>query len=541
MSTLTSTQIIAASGFLQNQGLTVNPDMVQTLGSYTSNPSNSFSTLSQTVISQANIAGFPMPDLGSSIAPWLTGVSPTGVTLPAGFNSGNVAGEITNQANLLLAQGTKGFQQFFGQGHGYSSMSFLFAGGIQEFQGKKFSDVGLNMNKYSDFVSGGVAKALGDLSSLANTIKNFGTLVDFKDLSNLANPGKLVQNLLKQGLGSFGGIQKALSANDISLKDLSDPNKYDQIFSVLKTIIGQDLQNIIKATGVTFPDPAKITSLADLLDINKILPKPVLDVLNSSISSLDDLATQLTSIAGSFSSVDDASNFLSSIETPSFQFLDSYNELLPTDIISSIQPYVMQGSGVFGNPTVTDLFGTAAGLVHTDAFKTNNDAQALLSNTPNGLALTSSLYNLQNVVNTPGQTAGNVAIARSQVESALSTLVNMAEGMAATAISNASTQYLSSLNQLLKEKNNISIAGINLTQTVTGSISSVLGLATQLHTYGIDSMKLNTNSLFEGLAANNVYGDAIKACLIEGRNISRIFKVGGKVANFANPITKLLS
>lgn len=539
MSTITSTMVIAGAGFIQNQGLTVSPAMLSAFNSFTSSPSNNFSTISQSIISQAQTAGFPMPDLGANNAPWITGVSPAGLSLPVGFNAGNVVGEMTTQANQLLSQGTKGFQQFFGQGHGYGTTSFLYAGAIQLSQGKSFIDVGLNMSKYSDFVSGGVGKAIGDIQSLAKTVTNFGSLLDFKDLTTIANPGKLVQNLLKQGLGNFGGIQQVLADNGITAKDLLDPSKSDQILRVLKTVTGTSLQNIIKATGVSFPDMSKINTLADLLDINKILPQNVLDSLNSGIASLEDLGTQLASVAGSFASVDDLGNFLDSIEVPAFPHLDSLTSLIPNDIIGILTPYVAQGSGVFGNPTITDLFGTAAGFVHTGAFNQSLDSQAQIAGTPQGLTLTAALYNLQNVVNTPGQTAGNVAIARSQVDSALDAIAFNTNPTFANIVNLANTQYNGSVGQLLKEKNNLVIAGVNMATSVTGSISSVLSLATQLHTFGIDSMKLNTSAFFDGLSADNVYGDAIKACLLEGRNVARIVKSGTKVGNFVNPIASL--
>jgi hypothetical protein len=64
-------------------------------------------------------------------------------------------------------------------------------------------------------------------------------------------------------------------------------------------------------------------------------------------------------------------------------------------------------------------------------------------------------------------------------------------------------------------------------------------MASKLHSFGVDKQKLGFSDMFENMASNDLYGDAIKSSLLEGRNISRQTKMNIPVPTKADPAKTL--
>ena len=72
---------------------------------------------------------------------------------------------------------------------------------------------------------------------------------------------------------------------------------------------------------------------------------------------------------------------------------------------------------------------------------------------------------------------------------------------------------------LALELSNLLLADANLDATSPTGVNSTLGLVKSLHNYGVDTYQLGYNTLFNNCLQSNVGGDAVKASLVEGRNL----------------------
>ena len=96
-------------------------------------------------------------------------------------------------------------------------------------------------------------------------------------------------------------------------------------------------------------------------------------------------------------------------------------------------------------------------------------------------------------------------------------IANTALGITANTGNAAITSMQS---QITKENTNLSLAGINLSDSTSGGVVGILGMVNNFHDYGVDSNKLNYNVLFESCRQSNAGGDAVHAALVEGRNLN---------------------
>ena len=97
--------------------------------------------------------------------------------------------------------------------------------------------------------------------------------------------------------------------------------------------------------------------------------------------------------------------------------------------------------------------------------------------------------------------------------------------------------------QLSKEVSNLSLAGLGDLSGVAApaGVGSLLGMASKLHSFGVDKQQLGFSEMFEGMAGDSLYGDAIKSSLLEGRNMARQTKLSVPVPTKADPVKTLVS
>lgn len=113
---------------------------------------------------------------------------------------------------------------------------------------------------------------------------------------------------------------------------------------------------------------------------------------------------------------------------------------------------------------------------------------------------------------------------------------------AAGAISSALGQVAHEAQMLIKSglsivdgvMNTISATGEVFEQVASGSYAPILSFADKLHNYGVDKVKAGFNDIISQLGQDNIYGDALKASLIEGRNLARSQLIGKSEAAVAD-------
>jgi hypothetical protein len=360
------------------------------------------------------------------------------------------------------------------------------------------------------------------LADIGSGVKNFGSLYDFTDLQSLG-PVNLLKSLQNQGLAESLGINATIDAYGA---DPSNPSEVPPaiIAAALENVTDDDLQKLIDQTGVVLVQQPQ--TAADLLDPSFVMPPAAVAFLGIQPGSggMLNLRNGLTNLGVQGDNAKIGA-YVESLKVKATAFLDQVTELLPQSVKDTLGPLTGSGNGLFGNPTVSDMIGTAAGATHKDSFDKINATLSSILNSPvgqqlysTGQALVTAILN-NNVTTqyTAFQTAVNNFNSTAQTNSDLQTAVTTAE-----------TALTASQTHLANEVSNLNLAGINLSSQPTppSGVASIMNMANKLHDYGVDKQQLGHNELFSGLATDSLTGDAIIASLQEGRNLAKSYALG---------------
>ena len=368
------------------------------------------------------------------------------------------------------------------------------------------------------------------LKNIGTGMSNFGDLYDFSNLQTLG-PVNLLMSLQSAGLADSLGINEAINTLGYNPNNpMTVPPA--AITTILSNIDGSDLQKIITQTGAVLVKPAQ--TAADLLDPGFFIPLGGVAALGlgAGVAGMTDLQNTLTNLGIQGSNMTYGA-FLSSMKTQAMTYLGQVDQLIPMDVQDTLKPLLGEGGGLFGNPTMNDMIGTASGATHTDAFGNISATLSSLMNSSVGQGLNTAIQNMTAAIGTGGQTAAF---------NALTAAVNTFNSQTANntdlqeAITSAQSSFEASQAHLVKEISNLNLVGLSLSssQPTSSGISSILNLGNKLHDYGVDKQQLGHNELFSGVATDNLTGDAIQASLLEGRNLAKSYAVGKSTPSVAN-------
>ena len=363
------------------------------------------------------------------------------------------------------------------------------------------------------------------LSNAGAGLQSFGTLFDFTDLP--LNAMNMLKSLQSNGLAGSTGINDLIKTAGFDPKGTVPDGTLQQVFG---SITGSDLQKIIDQTGAQITGP--VNSLSDLLNPANIMPPEALAALG-----IGDGAGGLDTLTNTFMNLGiQADNFqagayLASMKTVPTPNLDQLTQPIPDFIATDLKPMLGSGGGLFGNPTMMDMIGTLGGAVHTDSFKAINSTLENIMNSTEGTALNAAAQTLISSPTTPNLTAFQTAVNNFNASANLS-----------TSLSTANTAFAASKAQLQKEQQNLSLIGVSLfssngapaPQSNSGGVVSIFNLGSKLHDFGVDKQQLGHNELFNAIATDDLTGDAIKASLLEGRNLAKSYAIGKSTPTVAN-------
>jgi len=240
-------------------------------------------------------------------------------------------------------------------------------------------------------------------------------------------------------------------------------------------------------------------------------------------------------MGGKFKSSTDIAKFVGKAEVPEFSKLGALSSPLPASIITDLSPFIGKvempavdgvvqtlGTGPLGNPTIKDMMGSAAGVGFIDNFKKINAAHDSVMNSQVGQNLHSALVNMH----TAEQNGDPVGPATD----ALATAVDRFNQAVATSpeIIEAQKAAAGTILQMTRESGLLPLAGVDLANppTVPG-VTGILNLAKSLPSYGVDKQNLGFKDVLSGVAdKNSIYGEAIQAAMMEGRNRARQTSAG---------------
>jgi hypothetical protein len=364
------------------------------------------------------------------------------------------------------------------------------------------------------------------LASAGTGFQNFGTLFDFSDMP--LDAMNMLKSLNEQGLADSLGINDEITSQGF---DPTGTVPEEVLSSIYATITDSDLEKVIEQTGVQIVNP--VNSLADLLDPSNIMPPDATAALGVSPGSAG-----LASVSNTFTNLGiQADNtttgaYIASMSTIPLPNLDKLDQPLPPSVVENLAPSMGTGSGLFGNPTMLDMLGTVAGVVHTDSFTTINSTLEILMNSSAGQNLNSAAEAFLDTL--------TLSTFASAVATFNSTVVSNSSLQAA--VTEANSAYNASYTQMTKEQQNLGLVGVSLftasgapvTQPASGGVTSIFNFGSQLHNFGVDKQQLGYNELLNSIATNDLTGDAIRASLLEGRNLAKSYAVGKSTPGVAN-------
>jgi hypothetical protein len=492
--------MIAASNLTSNIGLQPNTAMISVMNAVTSN---------SLVSNYANLQP------GTAYATTLSGrgFSVVNLMLPefiANANTTIVSAQI--QYNKMLPSNGDGtynipkFASLLSAASSFASTSWKMNNTLENFNGINFSDIGISVSDYNSVVTNGLSNIFGNQTSiniLSSALRNLGTAFDITQIGKLNDLTVFINNLQKQGLLPVGFITSANS---------------DNLLNALSMISGAALKSIISQTKIVLPEPLAVTNLAQLLELPMIFPPRAVAVVPG--GTLAGLANELLNFGGRFNSFAELATVIASIEVPSIPYLNAYTSLIPNSDYTRLTAKLGSGSGPYTNPLITDLLGTVAGVRVTDNLTTVSSALTSVLTYSSATALSTALVNLAAACDTANNTFidSNIAATRTAANT-FTVFCNSNVTLSSTVIS-ANTAIKSLQSHLSLELDNLLLADANIDAASPTGVNSTLGMVNSLHDYGVDTYQLGYNTLFNNCLQLNVGGDAIKAAMIEGRNIN---------------------
>jgi len=523
---LTPTTLIAIAGLSQGTGLAINSNM-------TSAMSQVVNSSIVTTIANLRVA----PNIGNVV-----GLTDTINSLPYFINnSASVVSTVTTHAQGILPEtsvlGLKDFILLFNSVASFVATNAEVASALAEYKNETFGNLGIGVTNYNQVITSGVPN---NLIAVGPYLKNFGILYDFTDLTTVGTPQSLVMGLQAAGFGDTLGINRTIVSSGY------DPTMVKNIPSSVLTAILTNVSgsNLINAVALSHSTPVKtVNNAAELLLIETFIPQDVVETLGlSAVGSdgLKQLANKLLNLGVQGDNYK-LGNFLANVENPSLTHLGTLTSVIPATVASTIGSTIGTGVGPFGNPLIQDLIGTVAGLGHNDNFTTVvNSINTIQGNTlgayliANAATLSSAIAAATDPGSDPATLAANIAFFNS-VQNFNSAIAGTSPF--ATAATNANQSLTKSLSQVATENSNLSRASISLySGTTTDGVGSsdFMSFGRRLHDFGVDGSQLGYNIILENIVTDDQAGDAIRACLAEGRNLTNSQKNGKTTPHVAN-------
>ena len=270
--TLTPLQLIAGAGLLQNQGLSVSPELSASITAYSSTAViSAFLDALANDSSLATLAANSVPAFSNSIPTAYANVANIGTQMTA---------TISTQASADFGSGDiSKFVQAVNLSLSYAESTNLFinsAVNSQTYLGNTFTST-------NDSITGDVTTINLATTAFGADLAKLGRLIDLRDLGDLGSPLALIQRVIET-TGNIPVLSLLLLAEGVSediVLNLTSPtlSVADSIqrlmYQAMTKVTGSDLAQILKVLKVTTPN---IVTMADLLNPVKLFPNSYLSL-----------------------------------------------------------------------------------------------------------------------------------------------------------------------------------------------------------------------------------------------------------------------
>ena len=557
---------LAAGGLIQGLGLQANPLVAGAVtgllsgGGVAGALQGAFSAGVGVVAGQIGQSISQIPGFITGVAnPNFVGPLPPGVNI----NNSNFFGSIVQQGQNLISQGARGLTETFQAAAGYIDNAFNLSGSIESIKGYNINEneLGFTVKSWSDMLSGGVASQFpgipgegwtteqwSALQGTGSTGDAFNGLVkglqtnlgsfygSVSDLSTSFNPASIVQNLVNQGLGT--DIITHLEKYGISYESLMSGNVDPaRLTKVMDDLPGKKFTDIVVATGLTAATGFAVSKFSEALNTRNVLGATV--AAGIGIPLMSDLGNKLFNLSGynhTFSNFGDVGATLEQLRSAPTTAINALTPAAFTAFATAALANVGSGSGTFANPKMTDMVGVLTGNGYLPKLDTIQTLNTRIMNTAEGQALYNAVVAAQSAVGNPTQEAAAAAA----ITAAAAPFVNPTNSQLAADIAVGNTAFNTMYQKLKNEKLNLKLAEIAdpITGNVNlkGSVSSIISFATGLHQVHNDDSNLGIAAIINEATANDVTGEAIRAGIVEGRNLAILQARGLNLDTRSDPV-----
>lgn len=504
MSTMTPVLMIAASNLTSNIGLQPNASMVSYVATVSSN----------TLVSRyANLQ--PGTTHGTTLSG--RGFSVVNLQLPEFIaNANTTIANVQTHYNKMLPLNSDGtynvakFASLLSSVSSFTYTSWSMNNLLESMYKMDFGDLGIGVTDFASSLNNGLTA--DEVALLGKGLRNFGTAFDIKQYRSLSDPKVFVNNLIAQGLLSkdWYSIYVGFARSKDTESDL---------MKALALVTGSDLDNIIAKTGIQLPYPSLVTNLAHLLELSRIFPTDSLLVVPA--GTMAGLSVLLTKLGGTYSSFAEFADMIDSLSVPDIPYLNAYTQVIPDAEYNRLTVKLGTGNGTDTNPLVTDMLGSVAGVVHATALANISSALTSTLTYTEAQTLSTELANLYIACGTGNVTFIDSNIALTWTAANTFTTLCNTNSTLSSVVTQANLAVQAMTAQVILELDNLLLADANIDATAPAGVNGVLGMVSSLHNYGVDTYRLDYNTLFNSCLQSNVGGDAVRASLIEGQNIAK--------------------
>ena len=416
----------------------------------------------------------------------------------AGIDPNDIVGSAVARANEIISSPLRFLENAF-RARSYAQASFTMSGMADVFGALSSVSTLLSACKtFTDLISGGVTARLGPnadntvagarlraagisisgaqirrgLRVVTDAMRRLGTLWDPTETELIGTPNGLALSLRDQGIANDVGLRQALLDQAIFIDDDDDLRLASPtlVLQALSTITGRNLQAVIQRTGCVPFVRASILSAADLCRGDLLLGQDALD--NIPYGTLDNFGQQIASLGIKSTATWEAiADVLDQLDLPDIGLID--NPSFPSDM-AALSPYLGAGTGLFGDSSLFDFLGTAAGFAHTDAYTRLSNANDRLEQTPEGQALLAALIAYEATPNNipPAPQDPTRIIAEANLIAALEAVKTSPDPVVQAAVEEADESILDSALQLVSEITNAIATGYGIYTSILALVSA---------------------------------------------------------------------
>lgn len=476
---------------------------LQAYGTVTQRLTNLVNTGS-TVLVIRNAIKNHTPGLALMIAATATSAALTA----AGYNPNNIVASAIQRANEIVSSPLQFLEKVF-RGHSHTQANFtgavvsavlrdiaatqrllssiqtfmdLLTGGVTSYIGPNVPTTTAAQRLRAAGISVDGAHIRAGLSAMAQAMRNLGTLWSPSDGLLIGTPNGLVLSLKRQGIAETAGLRQALLNVGVFIDDdldIADISPFI-ILNALREIKGQQLQYIVEQTHVKVANPAGLLSAADLCNPAVLMTQEAID--NIPYGDLGHFGQAIFSMG--ITDVNmwrEIADVLDQLELPDVGKIT--NASFASDM-SNLKNYIGPGSGLYGEPQLTDLIGTAAGAVHNEAFAIIQRSAGTILQTPTGANLKTQLdyYDQHNQPSDPGWNSdlGYNPVAVNNLVTAIEALDNGSDPVVTEAVQAANQSAIDSANQLLGEIATAIATGYSIWATISSLYQMAVSVGTAI-------------------------------------------------------------